>query len=277
MANLLDSSWFEAVSGDKFTRETVKLVAEQQKRLLANLPTELPDGDLALSLNGLRITVEGIAAIASLEVFEEVFHRDNHFLDERFIPRGKEAIVDLGANLGFYALHVKQRAPECRLLCVEPNPGVYRLLKENLANNGFGDVMCEERAVGLTPGRVMFDFLPDVPSISGSGLRSVPRKWLDSRRVRSCEVQVITLQEIDERFGESRIDILKIDVEGAEMEILGVGSSLYDKTAKVVVERHSVGDRDRIMAMMKAKGFELSLEEDASLSCYYADMYFVRS
>ena len=69
---------------------------------------------------------------------------------------------------------------------------------------------------------------------------------------------------------------MKIDIEGAEIEVLSKKANILNRTSNIVVERHSVSDRNMIINIMNEFGFTFIYEEDAGLTCYYADMYFSR-
>ena len=276
MANIINLDWFDEISGSKSTLDFIHQVAEDQRRIQSNLPSLIEKKIYELKMAGMTIFLEGISATASLEVFQEIFLNNNHFLVDAFIPTRTENIIDLGANLGFYALALRKRSPNCNIFCVEANPIIFPLLQENLKINGCEDIKCVNKAVASTSDTIDFSYIPEAPSIGGKGVYSVPRKWMTPDRIHSIKVSGITLDQIDQLFNQSCIDIMKIDIEGAEIEVLSKKANILNRTSNIVVERHSVSDRNMIINIMNEFGFTFIYEEDAGLTCYYADMYFSR-
>ncbi|MFA6103038.1 MAG: FkbM family methyltransferase [Victivallaceae bacterium] len=274
MANIINLDWFNQISESKSTLEFILQIAEDQRRIQSDLPSLVKKGIYELKMAGMTIFLDGISATASLEVFQEIFLNKNHFLVDAFIPKKSEHIIDLGANLGFYALALRKYSPQCNIFCVEANPIIFPLLRENLKANGCQDIKCINKAVASTNNTIDFSYVPEAPSIGGKGVYSVPRKWMTPNRICSLKVPGITMDQINQLFNQPYIDIMKIDIEGAEIDVLSKKADIFDRTHNLVVERHSVSDRNRIIDIMNEFGFSFIYEEDPELTCYYADMYF---
>lgn len=114
-------------------------------------------------------------------------------------------VVDVGAEFGFYVrLSLRYGPPGIRITAIEPEPDRFATL-----DHDFGHVSCVtliQSAVSDLPGTV---FLA-TPSDRSPALTSVP---LGNGPHRSVMVQATTLDEI---VGDAPVDILKIDIEGAE-------------------------------------------------------------
>jgi FkbM family methyltransferase len=119
-------------------------------------------------------------------------------------------ILDIGANVGFFALAARSHYPHAIIHAYEPNPRVLPLLHANTAGL---DVRIYPEALGASPGSVVMNdraasqAARTRPSQSGTG---IPQ---------------ITIGTAIERIGGS-VDLLKLDCEGAEWEILAHGDSL---------------------------------------------------
>jgi len=124
--------------------------------------------------------------------------------------------IDIGANAGTYSLFVAGRAgSNARILAVEPNPGARERLTCNLALNNYHCVEVVPAALGPAAGEVELVVNP-----RNMGASSILGDWDRTKDSYSVRVPCETLQGLVERKGLSRIDALKIDVEGAEDQVL---------------------------------------------------------
>jgi FkbM family methyltransferase len=118
------------------------------------------------------------------------------------------SVIDCGAHVGSFALWLS-RWSDASIVCVEPNPSVLPLLEHNL--RPIKDrVRVWPLAVGGTAGtRVLHD----------QGFAAAASLERRSPRDQAVEVEAITLDELVERSGFARVDLLKMDIEGAEFEV----------------------------------------------------------
>jgi FkbM family methyltransferase len=126
-------------------------------------------------------------------------------------------VVDVGAYLGYFTLLGARRVGETgRVVAFEPHPGSRRVLRENLAVNGLADrVVVVGKAVAATPGTRSF-FL-DAADESESGLDRTGRPG------REIEVDCVRGDDVlaaGDVLGGRRVDVVKIDVEGREVDVL---------------------------------------------------------
>jgi FkbM family methyltransferase len=122
--------------------------------------------------------------------------------------------VDVGANVGAYALFVAAQAgPEARILAVEPQPVIFERLVANIRFNPFGTVKAVACALADKPGELTL-FIDR----HNSGESSV--KIVGNHMTASVKVPTTTLLSLLAEEGYDRLDALKLDVEGAEDLIL---------------------------------------------------------
>ena len=124
--------------------------------------------------------------------------------------------LDIGANMGWYALNVAARFPAASVHAFEPVPATFRSLEKNLAANGFTNVSLHN--LGLMDRAGAQAFFVD-PRISG---RASARNLVEDPEARPIECQVTRLDDFVQRHG-IRPDLLKVDVEGAELMVFRGG------------------------------------------------------
>jgi FkbM family methyltransferase len=155
----------------------------------------------------------------------EVFCREDYAAGPEL-----RTVVDIGSNIGISALYFLTRDPECRCFLYEPVPRNVQRLRENLA--GFeGRFELTESAVAVTAGTAGFG-VEDSGRYGGIGVATG----------QTIEVTCLGINDVLERALESapRIDVLKIDTEGTELEILaGVSPDLLIRVRTVYLETES--------------------------------------
>ena len=138
-------------------------------------------------------------------------------------------VVDAGANVGMYALLAASRAGAKGLVvAIEPGEGTLRMLERNLALNGQTPVEIVPAAVADRPSEAKFvEFEP------GSGLAHLAAAGEVGDQ---ALVAVTTIDEVVKRY-ERALDVLKIDVEGAELLALkGARLTLRDHSPRLFIE-----------------------------------------
>lgn len=121
--------------------------------------------------------------------------------------------VDVGAYFGWYSLVVARERPRARVLALEPVPASFARLEENRRANGISRVTALRLALGAAESTAEMALPP--AANGGSAHLAAPAEGGARERVR-----VSTLDRVvaDERL--PRVDVVKVDVEGAEVEVL---------------------------------------------------------
>jgi FkbM family methyltransferase len=139
--------------------------------------------------------------------------------------------LDCGANIGYFSvLAGGVVGTSGRVLAIEANPVTLRLLERNLALNGFGTaVHC---ALTSAPGEVEL-FVPR----EGGDVYSSLRKGglIRGEDVEVIRVQGRTLEDVVASLGVDRVDVLKIDIEGGELDVLRSAKGVLQTMRPVVV------------------------------------------
>ena len=176
------------------------------------------------SLRGAPVDTEALGARMRLYPYNNICEKKVLFTPQFFDPEElgqlKSAIrdgftfVDVGANVGAYSLFVAAQAGlGAKILAVEPQPDVFDRLAYNIRQNPFGTIKAVACAVADKSGELTLFLDP-----RNKGESSV--KIVGSSQAPMIRVPAVTLLELLTSEGFTRLDALKLDVEGAEDLIL---------------------------------------------------------
>ncbi len=160
--------------------------------------------------------------------------------------RDGDKVFDVGAHFGYVALVIATcLGSSGEVVCFEPDPLAYRTLCSNVELNGASieaRITKVRAAVGASAGRATFS----------RGVHSTRGKLSEAGDV---EVDVVTLDDARQRFGVPRL--VKVDVEGGELEVLKGGAELLRTRATIfVVETHSASLNDACKQVFESYGYE---------------------
>jgi len=133
-------------------------------------------------------------------------------------------MVDVGANCGLYALvAARSVGPRGRVIALEPSPREFARLQENVVLNGFTQVHCAPVAVSDVTGQVRLHIAP--PPFGGHN--TMAERFVQEGVV-LAEARTVPSVTLDELLRDAdRCDLIKLDIEGAELHALrGAAASL---------------------------------------------------
>src|SRR5262249_52956771 len=143
-------------------------------------------------------------------VYDILFRRSEYWLPEDLAPR---CILDIGGNIGIAARYLAWRFPQAELHSFEPVPDNLALMRRNLEGTAV-----RAHAVGFGGETGAFDFhTPAAAPGDVSGYSRFGSAGAASRTVRA-DIRAVT--EALRELGLGTIDVIKIDVEGAEHDII---------------------------------------------------------
>jgi FkbM family methyltransferase len=155
-----------------------------------------------------------------------------------FLPRRPRIIVDGGANVGSATLWFRERFPDARVIALEPNPKAFERLKRNVGDDP--NVELVNAALSGSDGKASFS-LEEMTTLQG---RLEADADGGAPRSRKVEVDAFTLGTIRDRFADgAQIDVLKLNVEGAEWSILA-GPLTNVGTIAIEIHEPVPGNRD---------------------------------
>jgi FkbM family methyltransferase len=164
-----------------------------------------------------------------LSFFADARHNMPLQLSRSLIRRG-DTLMDVGANTGLWALGAALRVgPEGAVHAFEPVPDNFARLTRNLKLNGFTNVTCQKLALSDKCGRTVFYAASD----SNSGVGSLTQRGNTDRPI---EIEITTVDDYCASHAIARLDLMKVDVEGAELLVFrGAEHLLAAKEAPIIM------------------------------------------
>lgn len=147
-------------------------------------------------------------------------------------------IIDAGANIGLSIIYFKRLYPGCRIVAYEPDPQIFSLLTKNISLQRYEDVDLREAAAWVSDGYL--DFFSE-GSLAGSTEVDF-LKTGNIKRVRS--------QRLKSDLQEKVVDFLKIDIEGAENEVLFDIEPELASVRNLFFEYHSIPGKKQLLGDM---------------------------
>ena len=180
----------------------------------------------------------------------EVLARREYAPTAQWLPSEGQVILDIGANAGVFTIDAATRVgPSGRVIAVEPNPAAFQRLTDNLTLN---DLTARAQPVSIGLGRDAHIAALRIPN----GNSTVGQLENASNQDAAGWVGVFPLDALVDQLGVRHIDLLKIDVEGAELDVMAGGQRALATTARVVVEA-AVDVVEELAADLEGRGFKV--------------------
>ena len=145
-------------------------------------------------------------------IFSEIFIGESYPLAEN--NKEKKVIVDIGANIGLFTFYAQMKFPKSRIISIEADPNNFKILEKNINQNNLNNcVRIFNNVISSSKGKQPF-YLSTNPG------------WSSSYNKRGAEngkliyLEPLSLSKLFQLNNIDRVDVLKIDVEGAEYDIL---------------------------------------------------------
>ena len=204
---------------------------------------QLPDGH--------RLALDNKFQVNSLQ---DVFCHPFYWQLFSWVDKAPGLVVDLGAHCGHFSMladvcfRLKFGEVEPDYLLVEPNPQLIPVIQRNLAK------------AGLCPRHTLKQGV--VGKRNGNATLWVsPRNFLSASLCQEGSGKGISVEyfDLEQLVGNRQVDLLKIDIEGAEYEFARCYSSLLARVNRVMIEIHSAPatDREELLETFRKAGLKL--------------------
>lgn len=161
---------------------------------------------------------------SDIPVFRQIFMDMEYALPIPFIPK---IIIDAGANIGLFTIFMNQKYPNAKYICLEPEPNNFKQLNFNLKR--IKNIEILQKALWNHNNGV------NIETSSEHGEWGATTKDTGNN---IGEIPSITIDKILNEFEIDIIDILKIDIEGAEKQLFEKDAKWLKKVKLLIIELH---------------------------------------
>lgn len=235
---LIPSGWKKSIKmlvNKKFKKETIEF--ERIKKLPRFLETDTFLFDVPVKITD---------GASYLFISDEIFKKEIYKFETK---SPSPYILDCGANIGLSIIYFKRLFPDAEIVGFEPDGNTFDALKYNIASFNLSKVTLVKKACWSSETTLQFF------SEGADGGRVA--KENDKENI--IEVETIRLKNYLNR----KVDFLKMDIEGAESEIIPDIAGLLVNVDNIFVEFHSfIGQEQKlpeILTVLKAAGFHLHI------------------
>ena len=196
-----------------------------------------------ITLNIAGFTVSGPDARSFLHQYEEIFVKRAFETDFR---KKDPVIFCCGANIGLEIFFFKKHFPDCKIKAFEADPRISAALTENVSKNKLKNVEVISAAAWNEEGNILFEPDGALGGKTGIGTANVPAVRLAYHLNK-----------------EAHIDLLLIDIEGAEIAVLTDCKEQLSKVQNLFVEWHGPEKEkqnlDELLLLLTSCGFRYRL------------------
>lgn len=161
---------------------------------------------------------------------------------KKYFRLDKGVFVDVGANVGKYTIMLgRWMGQKGTVVSIEPEPGNFNIIEKNIRLNGLKNVIAENVACSSSEGKMDF-YIKD----TGTGGHSLVEKT-----DKNIKVGVLKLDTLLKRNKIKKVDVMKIDVEGAEADVLKGAKNALKDHPRILFEAWREEQLDEIKNVLK--------------------------
>ncbi len=195
-------------------------------------------------------------------MFREIFIEQNYYIEPTEKPL---TIIDCGTNIGISLLYFRTQAPNATITAFEPNPHTYKIVQSNVANN---NLQVTIYPVGLGKEKTVATFHTDAHDLASQSGSTTGHLATKNYEMTSFPVSI----ELLSPYITGPVDILKLDVEGAEGEVLEelLERNVLHHIKQIFVEYHYDGVHttypfDAVLNTLEKGGFTYAVNSQIEL------------
>jgi FkbM family methyltransferase len=187
------------------------------------------------------------------DLYEDIFVNDVYGFEA---ARPNPLIIDAGSNIGMSILYFKHKYPQARVIGFEPDPTIIDdFLRPNIDQNGLSDVEIVNAALAKNPGTLTLN------SDGGAASHLADYKPEDGSEWTTFEVPCVRLSD----YVTEEVDFVKMNIEGAEFEVLSECEPVLDRIRELNIEYHRLPGvpctLHDILDLLHRKGFTYTVSD----------------
>lgn len=191
------------------------------------------------------------------KLYEEIFKTHMYYVElDTLSPR----ILDCGGHIGLATMYFKTMFPDAKITVFEPIPRIIKLLHKNLEANKIMNVEVVPKALSSKKEELKLNIDTDVdtPWLSTSSV--IAGAWNKSQFTREVKVETTLLSE----YLDEPIDLLKMDIEGAETEVLAECQNKLVNIKHILIEFHANREHrpEKLIQILKNSRFQLKVTQE---------------
>lgn len=194
----------------------------------------------------------------------EIFTQDCYYVE---LENERPVIIDAGAHIGLATLYFKKLFPTAHITAIEPNEQTAHILEQNIQENRLPDVTIVTKALATSAHAAMPFYRDQTAHRWWSTASFYPGAWTGDQQSELLQVATTTLRDVvTSTLAEAKtttVDLLKMDIEGAEQAVLSAGQDQLPKIRHIFVEFHPVGGQQlpKLVEILEPH-FSLTLTQD---------------
>jgi FkbM family methyltransferase len=193
---------------------------------------------------------------SELAPYLEIYCYRIYELDNRFILKSNEIVFDVGGHIGFFAIRQAKRLRGGKVFVFEPNPDTFSRLLKNIQENKLKNIYPFNKAVTFREGKVILRL-----SRGSSEAATIMDQGTAKNYDEKIQIETISLDQIVKEYQIPKIHLMKIDAEGAELEVLKSGlKNALPLTEKIIIETHSSRLKNEVEKILRSFRFKVVLK-----------------
>lgn len=194
--------------------------------------------DFKFNNNKHKISMRTFAG--DIGIFYEIFWNKSYSIPTH-LGNNYKTIVDLGSHIGLSSIYFSTQYPNARIVCVEASDKNFQLLSNNVRQ--FQNINPIHAAAYPSDGTVVFE---------NSNL-SYNSKLSDI----GTEIRALSMPTLMEEHNITKIDLMKIDIEGAETMLLSENCEWLNNVDNIIIEIHDEYSIDHLKSDLHKYGFKV--------------------
>ena len=200
------------------------------------------NGELAIQFRNVNYPVYLRYNTTDIGAFDQIFYHNFYSFNYEHYLKNIKTIIDGGANIGLASVYFKNQFPEATIIAVEPEDSNFRQLIKN--TKSYSSIFCEQLGIWnkSCPLKVEDKYK------SGNWGFVVEEVSNENE----SNVRGISIDDLMQKYNLAEVDILKLDIEGAELELFSENYQWLSKVRMLIIETHDFMRKGTSKALFKA-------------------------